>query len=82
MQPNFERFFPAGDQTPEQLIQLFEGELLSWKIFMLYTGYHLGQIIDRVQASTGKKFPFVQNRLNEAYLRRQIEEGKLDEQIH
>lgn len=104
LQPNFERFFPAGDQTPEQLIQLFEGELLSWKIFMLeclsdgtrmdpeqmhqlyhvveHTGYHLGQIIDRVQASTGKKFSFAQNGLNEAYLRRQIEEGKLDEQIH
>lgn len=29
-----------------------------------HTGYHLGQIIDRVQAATGEKFSFVQNGLN------------------
>ncbi|AIQ66038.1 hypothetical protein PSTEL_25905 [Paenibacillus stellifer] len=37
-----------------------------------HTGYHLGQIIDRVQQATGKKFNFVQKGLHEAYLRSKI----------
>lgn len=98
LQPNFERYFPDGDQNGEQLIELFEEELEAWKSLLLerlhqgtgidseqmhqlyhvveHTGYHLGQIIDRVQSGTGKRFSFAQNGLNEAYLRRQIEEGK------
>ncbi|MCK8487693.1 hypothetical protein M0651_10955 [Paenibacillus sp. MBLB2552] len=46
-----------------------------------HTGNHLRQIIDRVQAATREKFPFVQNGLNEAYLQRQIKEGERDEQM-
>lgn len=101
LKPNFERYFPSGDQTAKQLIELIEQELLAWRNLLLerlnhgpgidteqmhqlydvveHTGYHLGQIIDRIQAATGRKFSFVQNGLNEAYLRRKIEEGELDE---
>lgn len=39
-----------------------------------HTGYHLGQIIDRVQSQTGVKFDFVENGLHEKFLRQRIEE--------
>ncbi|MEF2965334.1 hypothetical protein V3851_05765 [Paenibacillus sp. M1] len=38
-----------------------------------HAGYHLGQVIDRVQGATGKKAEFFNKGLNEAYLRQQIE---------
>lgn len=38
-----------------------------------HTGYHLGQIIDRIQGITGRKFAFCNNGLNESYLRSKIE---------
>lgn len=42
-----------------------------------HTGYHLGQIIDRVQGATGRKFHFCENGLNEAFLRGQIDQNLL-----
>lgn len=42
-----------------------------------HTGYHLGQIIDRVQGNTKKKFEFCSNGLNESYLRNKIESDKI-----
>ena len=38
-----------------------------------HTGYHLGQVLDRVQAATGRKFAFTRNGLNEASLREKID---------
>ncbi|MEX1030690.1 MAG: hypothetical protein WDZ91_11695 [Paenibacillaceae bacterium] len=38
-----------------------------------HTGYHLGQIIDRVQRLTGRSFGFCQNGINEINLRKVIE---------
>ncbi|MFD1177981.1 hypothetical protein ACFQ3W_16960 [Paenibacillus puldeungensis] len=38
-----------------------------------HTSYHLGQVIDRIQGMTGKKFAFCNHGLNEAYLRRKVE---------
>lgn len=38
-----------------------------------HAGYHLGQVIDRIQGSTGVKFEFCKNGLNENYLREKIE---------
>lgn len=42
-----------------------------------HTGYHLGQIIDRVQGATGRKFHFCENGLNEAFLRGRIDQNLL-----
>ncbi|MGG6310417.1 DinB family protein [Paenibacillus macerans] len=75
----------------EQQFQAWEGEMRKLmrgeqridaeQIHQLYhlvehTGYHLGQIIDRIQAATGRKFSFCQNGLNESYLRRLMEQGE------
>jgi hypothetical protein len=40
-----------------------------------HTGYHLGQIIDRVQRLTDKRFQFVQNGINERSLKELIYRG-------
>lgn len=37
-----------------------------------HTGYHLGQVVDRVQRITGKRFQFVQNGINEKTLKKYI----------
>jgi hypothetical protein len=39
-----------------------------------HTGYHLGQIVDRVQSLNDKSFDFCQNGINEKNLRKIIEE--------
>jgi uncharacterized damage-inducible protein DinB len=38
-----------------------------------HTGYHLGQVIDRVQGTTSTNFHFCQNGLNENYLREKVD---------
>lgn len=55
-----------------------ERKLESEHIHQLYhlvehTGYHLGQIIDRVQHITGNSFHFFDQGLSEAYLREKID---------
>jgi hypothetical protein len=42
-----------------------------------HTGYHLGQIIDRVQSLTGMPFGFCQNGINEHNLRKLIEDESI-----
>lgn len=42
-----------------------------------HTGYHLGQIIDRAQWCTGKKFSFCENGVNEAYLRSKLDNNSI-----
>jgi len=39
-----------------------------------HTGYHVGQIIDRIQRTTGIRFRFVQNGLNEKELKKIVDE--------
>lgn len=46
-----------------------------------HTGYHLGQIIDRVQRITGNRFQFVQNGINERELK-EIMENEIKELEH
>lgn len=41
-----------------------------------HTGYHLGQVVDRVQRTTGARFQFCQNGLNERNLRLSIHERR------
>ncbi|ALS29287.1 DinB superfamily metal-dependent hydrolase [Paenibacillus sp. 32O-W] len=38
-----------------------------------HTGYHTGQIVDRVQRMTGARFRFVQNGVNEQELKRSVD---------
>ncbi|MNE89836.1 hypothetical protein D3C80_1872900 [compost metagenome] len=40
-----------------------------------HTGYHLGQIIDRIQAAREHKFEFCKNGINEAYLKKKIDQA-------
>ncbi|WP_138493809.1 hypothetical protein [Paenibacillus pinistramenti] len=57
---------PLNEEHIHQLYHLVE-----------HTGYHLGQIIDRVQGITKKKFAFCSNGLNESYLRNKIESDNI-----
>lgn len=51
--------------TAEQLHQLYH--------LVEHTGYHLGQVLDRIQSGTGTTFDFVQKGLNERFLRERVE---------
>ena len=59
----------------ENLIKTEEQEIDMHSFYHLveHTGYHLGQIIDRVQRKTGNSFSFCQNGINEKNLKEQIE---------
>lgn len=52
--------------TVEQMHQLYH--------LTEHAGYHLGQVLDRIQAACGVKFEFCRNGLNERFLRERIEE--------
>jgi hypothetical protein len=45
-----------------------------------HTGYHLGQIVDRTQQFTGRKYQFVQNGISEKNLIGLIEEDMLEQE--
>ncbi|NIK76277.1 hypothetical protein FHS15_001384 [Paenibacillus castaneae] len=80
-----ERYFPTRDMKIAELITELEasfhrfaaalddsGEAADmYNVYHLveHTGYHLGQIVDRSQAMSSKRFEFVQNGINEKALR-------------
>ncbi|RCX21432.1 hypothetical protein DFP94_102185 [Fontibacillus phaseoli] len=53
---------PLNEEHIHQLYHLLE-----------HAGYHLGQVIDRVQGATGEKLEFYKKGLHEAYLRSKID---------
>lgn len=61
----------------ENLIKTEEKDIDMHSFYHLveHTGYHLGQIIDRVQRITGKPFSFCQNGINEKSLKDLIEKA-------
>lgn len=64
----------------EKEMKEFELAINKAEVFCMYdiyhliehTGYHLGQVVDRVQKITGKRFQFVQNGINEKTLKEYI----------
>ncbi len=51
-------------------------EIYSLYHLVEHTGYHLGQVVDRVQRRTGKRLHFVQNNINEKSLKEVIDKDK------
>jgi hypothetical protein len=68
MKTVFEKFAKVLEQSPPETVDMYNVYHL-----VEHTGYHLGQVVDRVQMHTRQAFEFVQNGINERILREKVE---------